>query len=65
MSELSVMSHQKQDHTKTGPLFKVSSKRLEKKGVDLAIPEFVVSLVIDYTTAAPLQYGVILHQEGT
>ena len=46
-------SHQQRGHTETGPRFKVSSERPEKRGVDLATPGLVVQRVIHYTTAAP------------
>ena len=46
-------SHQQRGHTETGPRFKVSSERPEKRGIDLAIPGLVVYRVIHYTTAAP------------
>ena len=35
-------SHQQQGHAEMGPLFKVSSERLEKQGIDFAIPGLVV-----------------------
>ena len=35
------------------PRFKVSSERLVKGGIDLAIPGFVVWFVFHFTTAAP------------
>ena len=35
-------SHQQRGHTETGPRFKVSSERPEKRGIDLAIPGLVV-----------------------
>ena len=38
----------------TGPWFKVSSERPEKRGIDLATPGLVVWSVIHYATAAPL-----------
>ena len=41
---------------KTGYQFKVSSERPEKRGIDLAIPDWVVKRVIHYTTAAPNSY---------
>ena len=47
-------SHQQRGHTETGPRFKVSSERPEKRGIDLATPGLVVQRVIHYTTAAPL-----------
>ena len=31
-------SHQQRGHTETGPRFKVSSERPEKRGIDLATP---------------------------
>ena len=34
--------YEQRGHTKTGPQFKVSSKRPEKRGVNLAIPGLVV-----------------------
>ena len=40
--KLGLMSHQQRGHTETGPLFKVSSERQEKRGIDLAIPGLVV-----------------------
>ena len=40
-------------HTETGPRFKVSSERPDKRGIDLVIPGLVVLCVILYTTAAP------------
>ena len=46
-------SHQQRGHTETGPRFKVSSERPEKRGIDLATPGLVVQRVIHYTTAAP------------
>ena len=45
-------SHQQRGHTETGPRFKVSSERPEKRGIDLATPGLVVQRVIHYTTAA-------------
>ena len=48
-------SHEQRGHTETGPRFKVSSERLEKRGIDLAIPGLVVWRAILYTTAAPEQ----------
>ena len=48
-------SHQQRGHTETGPRFKVSSERPEKRGIDLATPGLVVQRVIHYTTAAPLR----------
>ena len=50
-------SHQQQGHTETGPRFKVSSERPEKRGIDLATPGLVVQRVIHYTTAAPNYTG--------
>ena len=47
-------SHQQRGHTETGPRFKVSSERPEKRGIDLATPGLVVQRVIHYTTAAPV-----------
>ena len=35
-------SYRQGGHTETGPRFKVSSKRPEKQGIDLAIPGLVV-----------------------
>ena len=57
-------SHQQRGHTETGPRFKVSSERPEKRGIDLATPGLVVQRVIHYTTAAPKQIkkGVICVQ---
>ena len=49
-----LMSRQQPGHTETGPRFKVSSERPEKRGIELAIPGLVVKRVIYYTTAAPL-----------
>ena len=46
-------SHQQRGHTETGPRFKVSSERPEKRGIDLVTPGLVVQRVIHYTTAAP------------
>ena len=46
-------SHQQRGNTETGPRFKVSSERPEKRGIDLATPGLVVQRVIHYTTAAP------------
>ena len=40
-SGLTSYQHQ-EGHTETGPGFKVSSKRPEKQGIDLAIPGLVV-----------------------
>ena len=34
-------SHQQRGHTETGPRFKVSSERPEKRGIDLATPGLV------------------------
>ena len=48
-------SHQQRGHTETGPRFKVSSERPEKRGIDLATPGLVVQRVIHYTTAAPYE----------
>ena len=39
-------SHQQRGHTETGPRFKVSSERPEKRGIDLATPGLVVWRVI-------------------
>ena len=50
-------SHQQRGHTETGPRFKVSSERPEKRGIDLATPGLVVQRVIHYTTAAPIGGG--------
>ena len=50
-------SHQQRGHTETGPRFKVSSERPEKRGIDLATPGLVVQRVIHYTTAAPMDQG--------
>ena len=38
-------SHQQRGHSKTEPQFKVPSERLEKLGIDLAIPGLVGWLV--------------------
>ena len=35
-------SHQQRGHTETGPRFKVSSERPEKRGIDLATPGFKI-----------------------
>ena len=35
-------SHQQRGHTETGPRFKVSSERPEKRGIDLVTPGLVV-----------------------
>ena len=35
-------SHQKRGYTETGPRFKVSSERLENRGIELAIPGLTV-----------------------
>ena len=40
--KLGLTSHHQQGHTETGPLFKVSSERTEKWGIDLVIPGLVV-----------------------
>ena len=37
----------------TGPRFKVSSERPEKRGIDRAIPGLIVQFVIHSTTASP------------
>ena len=34
-------SYQERGQTETGPRFKISSERLEKRGIDLAIPGLV------------------------
>ena len=39
----------------TGPRFKVSSKRPEKRRIDHAIPALIVQLVIHSSSAAPAQ----------
>ena len=39
---LDLKSHQQQGHTETGPRFKISSERPEKREIDLAIPGSVV-----------------------
>ena len=49
-----LLSHQQQGHTETGPRFKVSSKRPEKRGIYRAIPGLIVQLVIHSTTAIPV-----------
>ena len=49
---LDLTSHQ-QGHKETGPRFKASSERPEKRGIDVAIPGLVGWRVIHYTTAAP------------
>ena len=46
-------SYQQRGHTETGPRFKVSSERPEKRGIDHAIPGMIVQLVNYSTTAAP------------
>ena len=46
----SVTSHQQRGYAETQPRFKVSSERLEKWGIDLAIPRLVGSSLIHYTT---------------
>ena len=46
-------SHQQRSHMETGPQFKVSSERPEKRGIDHAIPGLIVQLVIHSTSAAP------------
>ena len=38
-----------------GPLFEVSSERLEKWEIDLALPGLVVQHDIHYTTATPMK----------
>ena len=38
---LGLTFHQQRGHTETGPLFKVSSERTEKRGIDLVIPGLV------------------------
>ena len=43
-------SHQQRGHTETGPRFKVSSERLEKRGIDLATPGFLFHLKKDEPT---------------
>ena len=48
------MSRQQRGHTETGPRFKVSSERPEKRGMKLAIPGLVVWRIIHYSTAAPV-----------
>ena len=45
------MSHQQLGHT--GPQFKASSDRKEKREIDLATPRLVVQHVSHYTTASP------------
>ena len=45
------LTSNQQRHTETGPRFKVSFERPEKRGIGLAIPALVV---IHYTTAAPM-----------
>ena len=52
-------SHQQRGHTETGPRFKVSSERPEKRGIDLATPGLVVQRVIHYNTAAPRGYEML------
>ena len=51
---LGLTSHEQRGHMETGPRFKLSSQRLEKQGVDLAIPGLVVYHVIHYTTTTKL-----------
>ena len=46
-------SNQQRGHTVTGPRFKISSEKPEKRGIDHAIPGLIVQLVIHFTTAAP------------
>ena len=47
-----LMSHQQRGHTETGPRFKVSSERPEKRGIDFATPGLVVKVLS--TTPPPL-----------
>ena len=47
-------SHQQRGHTETGPRFKVSPERPEKRGINLAAPRLAVQRVVHYTTAAPI-----------
>ena len=53
--------NQQRGQTETGPRFKVSSKRPEKRGIDLAIPGLVVNCVIHYTTGAPKVQTSLFH----
>ena len=45
-------SRQQRGHTETGPQFKLTSERLEKRGIEPAIPGLVVWRVTHYATAA-------------
>ena len=47
----------------TGPRFKVSSKRLKKRGIELATPGLVVQQVIHYNADAPRPVLTKLHFE--
>ena len=48
------MFHQQLGHMEMGLWFIVSSKRPEKRRMDIATPEMVVQGVIHFTCAAPL-----------
>ena len=52
-------SHQQRGHTETGPRFKVSSERPEKRGIDLAIPVLHGSLACN-----PLHHRRSYHRES-
>ena len=46
-------SHKQRGHTETGPRFKISSERPEKREIDHAITGLIVQLVIHSTTPVP------------
>ena len=54
-------SHQQRGHTETGPRFKASFERPEKRGIDLAIK----SRVNEPSWFEPLKFYCIVHTSGT
>ena len=50
-------SHQQRGHTETGPRFKVSSERPEKRGIDLATPGGYYSIAVGCKTRERLELG--------
>ena len=54
-------SHQQRGHTETGPRFKVSSERPEKRGIDLATPGSVLEYYANSQCrpiSAASEYGI-------
>ena len=54
-------SHQQRGHTETGPRFKVSSERPEKRVIDLATPGLVGSIGMNGKSQSIVSQPIFMH----